>query len=65
MHVQFKFNSVPSEIQLQTAKGWEIKKQTDSIYHVLREQEIKQTLTDQEIEALKAEKQEAISKVGF
>ncbi|WP_163565445.1 hypothetical protein [Helicobacter suis] len=56
---------MPSEIQLQTTKGWEIKKQTDSIYHVLREQKIKQTLTDQKIEALKVEKQEAISGFRF
>ncbi|WP_163565256.1 hypothetical protein [Helicobacter suis] len=53
VHIQFEFNSVPSEIQIHTAKNWGIKKQMDSIYHVLREQGIRQTLKDEEIEELK------------
>ncbi|WP_163499546.1 hypothetical protein [Helicobacter suis] len=55
MHVQFEFNGVPSEIQLNTKKNWEIKKQMDSNYHVLREQEVKRTLPHKEIEKLKRE----------
>ncbi|WP_163533960.1 hypothetical protein [Helicobacter suis] len=53
VHVQFEFNGVPSEIQLHTAKNWDIKKQMDSIYHVLREQEVERTLPYKEIEQLK------------
>ncbi|WP_163533257.1 hypothetical protein [Helicobacter suis] len=53
VHIQFEFNGVPSEIQIHTAKNWGIKKQMDSIYHVLREQGIRQTLKDEEIEELK------------
>uniref|UniRef100_UPI0023DD8D97 PBECR2 nuclease fold domain-containing protein n=1 Tax=Helicobacter suis TaxID=104628 RepID=UPI0023DD8D97 len=55
VHVQFEFNGVPSEIQLNTAKNWDIKKQMDSNYHVLREQEVKRTLPYKEISKLKAE----------
>ncbi|WP_163499673.1 PBECR2 nuclease fold domain-containing protein [Helicobacter suis] len=55
VHVQFEFNGVPSEIQIHTAKNWEIKKQMDSNYHVLREQEVKQTLPDAKIRDLKRE----------
>ncbi|CCA30640.1 unnamed protein product, partial [Helicobacter felis ATCC 49179] len=55
MHIQFNYNGVGSEIQLHTAQNWEIKKQLDEIYHVLREQEINPTLTQAEWERLNRE----------
>ncbi|WP_346009269.1 hypothetical protein [Helicobacter suis] len=54
VHVQFEFNGVPSEIQLHTAKNWRIKKRLDPLYHELREHEIKNTLTWEEVENIKA-----------
>ncbi|WP_104730599.1 putative barnase/colicin E5 family endoribonuclease [Helicobacter felis] len=55
VHIQFNYNGVGSEIQLHTAQNWEIKKQLDEIYHVLREQEINPTLTQAEWERLNRE----------
>uniref|UniRef100_UPI001F08166D PBECR3 domain-containing polyvalent protein n=1 Tax=Helicobacter suis TaxID=104628 RepID=UPI001F08166D len=54
VHVQFEFNGVPSEIQLHTVKSWRIKKRLDPLYHELREHEIKNTLTPEEVENIRA-----------
>ena len=48
MHLQFEFNGIKSEIQLHTKQGWEIKKKQDEIYQVLREEEVKGTLSFEE-----------------
>ncbi|WP_346265325.1 hypothetical protein [Helicobacter suis] len=54
VHIQFEFNGVPSEIQLHTVKSWRIKKRLDPLYHELREHEIKNTLTTEEVKNIKA-----------
>ncbi|WP_167620003.1 hypothetical protein [Helicobacter bilis] len=48
LHLQFEFNGIKSEIQLHTKQGWEIKKKQDEIYQVLREEEVKGTLSFEE-----------------
>ncbi|TSA79181.1 hypothetical protein FNE76_08030, partial [Helicobacter mehlei] len=52
VHIQFNYNGVASEIQLHTAQNWEIKKQLDEIYHILREQTINPTLSKDEMQEL-------------
>ncbi|MDY5951605.1 MAG: hypothetical protein SPJ16_10490, partial [Helicobacter sp.] len=54
LHLQFEFNGIKSEIQLHTKQGWEIKKKQDEIYQVLRENALKQTLSEQEYLELEA-----------
>ena len=54
LHLQFEFNGIKSEIQLHTKQGWEIKKKQDEIYQVLRENAVKQTLSEQEYLELEA-----------
>ena len=48
LHLQFEFNGIKSKIQLHTKQGWEIKKKQDEIYQVLREEEVKGTLSFEE-----------------
>ncbi|MFC3848548.1 hypothetical protein ACFOPX_08530, partial [Helicobacter baculiformis] len=52
VHVQFTHNDVPAEIQVHTAKNWEIKKRQDGSYHIAREEETNPTLTKEEWEHL-------------
>ncbi|BDQ26824.1 hypothetical protein ASB1_05000 [Helicobacter heilmannii] len=55
MHIHFKHNDVPAEIQLHTSKSWEVKKKQDEKYHIIREEENKRTLPFEQIEKLKQE----------
>ncbi|WP_158654191.1 putative barnase/colicin E5 family endoribonuclease [Helicobacter ailurogastricus] len=45
-HINFNFNSVPSEIQLHTPKSWEIKKQLDPLYKAKRKLQLEGNLTN-------------------
>ncbi|BDQ26876.1 hypothetical protein ASB1_05520 [Helicobacter heilmannii] len=55
VHIHFKHNDVPAEIQLHTSKSWEVKKKQDEKYHIIREEENKRTLPFEQIEKLKQE----------
>ncbi|WP_459177823.1 nucleotidyltransferase family protein, partial [Helicobacter heilmannii] len=55
VHIHFKHNDVPAEIQVHTPKSWENKKAQDGNYHIMREQQVNPTLTKEEWERLSAE----------
>ncbi|WP_285653285.1 hypothetical protein, partial [Helicobacter ailurogastricus] len=55
VHIHFKHNDIPAEIQVHTLKSWENKKAQDGNYHIMREQQVNPTLTKEEWERLSAE----------
>ncbi|TSA79290.1 hypothetical protein FNE76_08005, partial [Helicobacter mehlei] len=56
IHIHFKHNNIPAEIQVHTPKNWAVKKKQDEKYHfIIREEEINPTLGEEELKKLKQE----------
>ncbi|WP_268877268.1 PBECR2 nuclease fold domain-containing protein, partial [Helicobacter mehlei] len=55
IHIHFKHNNIPAEIQVHTPKNWAVKKKQDEKYHIIREEEINPTLSKEELAQLKQE----------
>ncbi|WP_158650240.1 PBECR3 domain-containing polyvalent protein, partial [Helicobacter bizzozeronii] len=52
IHIHFKHNDVPAEIQVHTPKNWAIKKKQDESYHVTRDNEITKKLSETQVKEL-------------